>query len=447
MFVVWRVISPCHSIVFIMKCSNYNIIQEKGDFSYWYNCLTRHYFRLPLSLGRKVYECLQKQMYNHLPIILKEKLTEGGFIIPDDFDELRFIRRKNDEAIESKNYFLIILPTLNCNYRCWYCIQEHVVSKMDNDTLEKIKSHIDYMIDQEHISSLHIDWFGGEPLMYFKEIVVPISEHAKEKCRHAGIDFLNSSTTNGFFLNPTNIRDCLRLGFKQFQITLDGNREHHDTVKFINGCDSTFNHVLTNINNLLNQSSDVIMYLRINYTKDNLTEEIVDQVKQYIDPINRSKIVVTPRKVLQENVDRNFNAHIIKILDKFREAGFLVEYCNFISSYLPCYANKKYYNAINFNGNVVKCTACNDLYESNARGVLLNDGKIAWNNEFDKKYLQKSFENDKCLSCNKLPLCMGLCPREHFNGETYCKEKAISSSFENSIITLIDRSYEIEALK
>lgn len=49
-------------------------------------------------------------------------------------------------------------------------------------------------------------------------------------------------------------------------------------------------------------------------------------------------------------------------MDLFEAAGYRVNRLDIIWDFVPCYANRKYYNAINYNGDVLKCTACNDLY-------------------------------------------------------------------------------------
>ena len=159
--------------------------------------------------------------------------TSYIFIIDDDVDEINVIRKCHQEAVHSKDYFLIILPTLNCNFKCWYCIQEHIPSVMNPETFETLKRHIDYMIEEEKISSLHIDWFGGEPFMYFKKIIEPLSRYAIQKCEQHNIPFMNSATTNGYFINSDVSSLLTDLKFKQFQITLDGEKVFHDKVKFM----------------------------------------------------------------------------------------------------------------------------------------------------------------------------------------------------------------------
>lgn len=424
-----------------MKISQYNVITHRNNNSYWYNTLSKKFFRLPSPISEKVEDMIAADDLAALPALVHNKLLEGGFIIEDDTNEIEEIRRRHRERVEHKDYFLIILPTLNCNYHCWYCIQNHVESRMSEDTKARLKAHIDHMVDKEHITSLAIDWFGGEPFLYFDDVVVPLSEYAKKKCEDAGIQFSNSSTSNGYFLSKEVAEKCVELGFRHFQITLDGDKESHDKVKFQKGCESTFNHVLGNIDALLDLSNDMLLYLRINYTHKNISEEIVEQVNRHIKPDNRRKILITPRKVWQEGVDRSFSARLLNILDKFKVSGYNVQYWNPIMDYVPCYANRKYYNAINFNGHVVKCTACDDLYDEEPKGELLEDGVIRWHNGFDELYLSPTFENERCISCNKLPICMGLCPRNHINGGQWCQEESMESTFEDSIIDYIDRTY------
>ncbi|QCD36551.1 radical SAM protein [Muribaculum gordoncarteri] len=422
-----------------MKPSHYNYILSKDSKSYWYNGVSHKFFTLPIELGNKIKPLICN------PEILKEsapsfyqKLVDNEFIIDDNVDEIEVIRKRNLETIHSKDYFLVILPTLNCNYKCWYCIQNHIPSMMSQETITRVKKHIDYMIDERNITSLHIEWFGGEPFMYFKQVIAPISEYAIEKCDKAKIPFLNSATTNGYFLSSDKIKDLKRLKFSGFQITLDGDKGNHDKVKFQNGCDSAFVHTLGNIDKILSALKDMNIVLRINYTHKTLTNKIVSQINEYISPENRKQLTITPKKVWQESVDKNFQLSTISILDEFNDYGYNAARMEIVDNFVPCYANREYYNAINYNGGVVKCTACNDLYESNPPGQLQEDGKIEWKNNFDKLYQEKSYENPKCLNCKYLPVCMGICPRDHAKKRNYCKMDAQDSNIETSLIDFIE---------
>mgnify|MGYP003309187331 CR=1 FL=1 len=215
-----------------MNISNYNYVLYDGDYGYWYNALNNYYFRLSKNLSRKVENSLSNiSELAKAAEPLYKKLCNHGFIIADNINELEVIRERHRAAVDSKDYFLVILPTMNCNFKCWYCIQEHVPSKMDSSTIESLKKHINYMLEIEKIASLHIEWFGGEPFMFFRQVIVPLSEYAIQQCGVYNIPFINASTTNGYYLTPSVSQSLTDLKFKQFQITLDGEKEFHDNVK------------------------------------------------------------------------------------------------------------------------------------------------------------------------------------------------------------------------
>lgn len=425
-----------------MKTSKYNFILYGGEYGYWYNALTRSYFRLSRSLSKKVETLLPDlNVLEKKAESLYKKLCNYGFIVPNDIDELEVIRQKHYEAVHSKDYFLIILPTLNCNFKCWYCIQEHIPSIMNAGTFEAIKKHIDYMIEEKGITSLHIDWFGGEPFMFFGKIIEPLSRYAIETCEKHNIPFINTSTTNGYFINPDVSRVLSDLKFVQFQITLDGEKEFHDNVKFMKGCPSAFEHVLCNINNMLSLNPAIKIFLRINYTHKTLSEKIVPQVNNFISEANRSRVNITPKKVWQEAVDKNFSNVLQKILDDFEHSGYSVSRKNLTTNFLPCYVNQENYNAINYNGNVVKCTACDDIHKEHTKGKLSDDGQIIWEDNFDIQCQYPTFENERCLNCKRLPLCMGLCPRDYLNGATHCKYDVVDEVFENELLNSLIHQY------
>ncbi len=429
-----------------MKESFYNHVIYSGGWGYWYNALTNSYFRLSEELSRKVQDCFSSNekigLLESTPIFAK--LVDNGFIVKDDIDELSIIRERHKKAVDDKNYFLIILPTLNCNYKCWYCIQDHVPSIMDASTLRSICNHIDYMISQEHITSLHLDWFGGEPFMFFDKIIKPITKYAIKRCKEQNIPFMCGATTNGYFINGKISRQLTDLQFRQFQITLDGEKQYHDKVKFTKGCESTFDHVLGNINGILEYNDSVRIFLRINYTHDSLTENIVEQVNSFIDIRYRERVIITPKKVWQEAVDKKFSSILIPILDSFEQSGYMVARMDMLTSSIPCYVNRKYYNAISYNGHVVKCTACDDLYSTEPKGRLMPDGIIKWTDSYDELCTAPTFENERCLECNKLPLCMGQCPRDHLLGYRRCKYDVFDEDLETTLLDFLNNVYKSE---
>jgi len=425
-----------------MKPSKYNYVFYDKGYGYWFNSLNISFFRISANLSKKIETILNNGDINieDLPFIW-DKLHDNGFIVDDNVNEVDIVRKRNKEAIERPNYSLTILPTLNCNFKCWYCIQDHLPSIMSDETKCKIKKHLEYMIQVKKIKSLTLDWFGGEPFMFYHQVIKPISLYAKELCSIHNIPFYLSTTTNGYFINKEVGKEIVEMGFRSFQITLDGNKEYHDKVKFQNGCESTFDHVLRNIDGLISNSKDVFVSLRINYANKNLTEKIVEQVNKFIQPEHRSNITISPHKVWQEEPDPDFKQSINRILDRFNEAGYKVQRWNPAVGYVPCYASREYFTTINYNGHLLKCTACDDLYLDSPRGEINDDGSLHWNDNFDIKYKEASYENERCLNCKSLPLCMGRCPRDHFNGYDNCKYDNQDETLEDSIFEYLKQEY------
>ena len=71
---------------------------------------------------------------------LYAELVRGGAIVPDEEDEFGNLKRLGDEAERSpKSYRLILNPTIDCNFKCWYCYEDHIAgSKMGPETLRRV---------------------------------------------------------------------------------------------------------------------------------------------------------------------------------------------------------------------------------------------------------------------------------------------------------------------
>ena len=77
----------------------------------------------------------------------------------------------------------MVYPTQNCNLKCWYCYETHVLnSKMSEEVLENTKSYITKLCQNSTNRILRLTFFGGEPFLYYKDIVYPLLVHAKQEC-------------------------------------------------------------------------------------------------------------------------------------------------------------------------------------------------------------------------------------------------------------------------
>ncbi len=247
----------------------------------------------------------------------------------------------------------------------------------------------------------------------------------------------------GSFLTKDVVKQVKHLAFKKFQITIDGDREYHNKIKKKKTKDnsSSFDVTLQNINNALNELTNCSVILRINYDNKNIqSKQIVRQVNEILDEKNRNRVFLLFRKVWQIEFNKARKEAIKKMSNLCSSSGYVTSCGDFTHNFISCYADKKYYNAILYDGSVLKCTARTDLFNKKY-GELDNDGRVNWNKMFFEKYSKFcGFENKYCLQCKHLPICMGKCKMnydkraESDSLEDFCKKGSNDLKFNDLII-------------
>ena len=90
---------------------------------------------------------------------------------------------------------------------------------------------------------------------------------------------------------------------------------------------------------------------------------------------------------------------------------------------IRCYADRYYHSVINYNGKVYKCT----LRMEKENGILHDNGMIKWDNRIlTQLYSKATFDNNKCLGCKYLPLCLGPCSQNRTSFTCYYDLSEIS---------------------
>jgi uncharacterized protein len=356
-----------------------------------------------------------------------DKLIEWGFVIDENRNEIDTLKAKHRiAAIENRDYQLIINPTQECNFNCWYCYETHPRGYMTEKTIEKIKKHIRQMIEVHRITGLSVGWFGGEPLLYFDEVVYPISLYAKELCAGNQLPFGCGVTTNASKINSDMIKKMNEIALSNFQITLDGGEKRHNRIRNEKGKPS-FDIIVRNIYHLCEQIEDVRINLRINYDDKTLEDKSLVSIFKQIPGEYRKFITVDFQRVWQttrrsnnsnDNGDCNDSLQPVenqRKLDLHNMCYELGYRCTLPSAVFniglthKCYADRYYYAHINYDGKIYSCTA-RDYSEKQVFGELSDKGIISWKQDkIVGKIAKAPFENEMCLSCKYLPLCMGPC--------------------------------------
>jgi uncharacterized protein len=345
-----------------------------------------------------------------------KRFVEWGFIVPKEIDEIDRLRFNNKTAVFSdKFYRLIMNPTTDCIFNCWYCDQHSQdKGKMSGEVMDKIKKHIDYMVNIDRITGLHLDWFGGEPLMYFEEIMIPLSKYAMKILEKNKIPFINQITTNGYLIDKQMILKMKDLKLNIFQITIDGDEKRHNKIRNVNG-EPSFQRIIENINLILNTIPDSKITLRINFDDSTLKVSNFNNVFSLISKQYRARVFISLQRVWQtikKNTDENDNYELIKLRDSVLNLGYTVSETSafHIGRPIKCYGDRLYNTVIDYDGKIYKCTA----RTHKEAGSLNDDGSITWNHDtMTRLYAKPPFENEQCLACKHLPICLGTCIQNH----------------------------------
>jgi len=406
-----------------MKASKYNIFFPYDGKIVGFNSYSSEYIELEPMLYEMYDACLKQNNFEDLNEVHSEFynfLCLKEFLVDETLDELQRVKEysykiDNDET----QYELHINPTMNCNFKCWYCYETHIKdSKMGPETITNTLRHVENVFDEKkQLKNLNIGWFGGEPLLYYKKVVLPILEAVHTLSQKKGIYFSSSMTTNGLLINEEVIESAKKYNLTFFQITLDGNRELHDKIRFISEGRGSYDQIIKNIISLAKEQLTVLV--RINCTPETLNG-INDIAADFyhIDENVKRFLSFDFHAVWQEKEDLSEQLNSARLY--FRERGFVVQSGSQNTLENSCYGDHRNHATINYNGEVFKCTA-RDFTTKNSEGLLDESGNIKWNEKYEKR-LSMKFKNRPCLECSILPICGGGCTQQalEHEGVDYC---------------------------
>lgn len=427
-----------------MKSSFYNIFYPRDEKVVGYNSITDNFIVLEPILHDLFQASIQENQIAALKDVhvdLYDVLIEKGFVIDEDINELEVIKDiSNETDFNDSTYQLIINPTMNCNFKCWYCYETHIKdSKMNEATLEKVVKFVDNVLEQKKGTLKHfiLEWFGGEPLLYFEKTVVPILKDLHPKMIENDIYFRSGFTSNGLLINQDVIDKCKKYGVENFQITLDGHRERHNQVRFVNKKRGSYDDIVANMKLCLENELKVIA--RINVSNETISDllSVIDDFKD-VKPKHKKYLIFSFHEVWQE--EKDLTADISDIVEEFRRNNLRCAYIGESNASITdsCYADKINHATINYNGDVFKCTA-RDFETKSREGVLTNDGEIEWNEIFNKRIYDTRFQNKPCLECKILPICNGGCSQHRIENEN--EEYCIYGYDENRKVEIIKEKF------
>lgn len=161
------------------------------------------------------------------PAHLLAQLLEGGFLVPDGSDEVGIIGERYRQARRETPMTLTITTTMDCNLGCYYCYEERSEARLEERDVKAIVALAETRLRQSGRRALHVDWYGGEPLLNLPALEA--ASHALQAlCSRLGVAYGASVVSNGTAW-PENVAQFVAAhALRQVQISFDGLAPNHD---------------------------------------------------------------------------------------------------------------------------------------------------------------------------------------------------------------------------
>lgn len=359
---------------------------------------------------------LNNQYYNDI----KNKKTE----VSNQLEDMGFFKYKKYNSLE-----LMIMMSSDCNLKCEYCFETNKRKiNLNDNTMKKIIDFVKFNINEE-IEFIDITYTGGEPLLNFEKIVV-LSNNIKMICNEYNVRVYFSIITNGTLLTKEHLVYFNDNGFS-IQITLDGDKQTHDLIRFYDNREGTFDDILNIIKTIQNDYKYIFLNIRINICNnhfkqyENLIEYLIKEysnIRVYIDFLD---VVKTSPNYLSDEEKLDFYLNYLLLLKKNNKLS--------INNYFEggnCMIRNNQGITIDSNGDLYKCYSL----VGNKRFVLGNLNNIK--NVHNITPMVTHCNNKKC---EFYILCYGGCPFKKmvvYNElDNFCKYEFIKKM--NSLIFLV----------
>lgn len=439
-----------------MKISKYNnIIETDNEKKIAFNSITCALAEVDENF-MSIYNNIENIIYDELNAVNKElvdNMIEGGYIVKDEVDEFKLIKFNHLKAKYNTNSLgITIAPTLECNFACPYCYETPKKGYMS----EEIQSAIIKMVEARaaKINDLSITWYGGEPLLG-KDIIIALSTKFIEICERYNVVYNASMITNGYMLNEETVDKLKELKITDYQITIDGPPEIHNSRRKLKaGKGETFYRLINNIKLL--KSRDLKPHIRVNIDRTN--EGCIDELLRILKENYLNDIIINIGHVRGDTdacssiegeclSDKEYSEFEFEYKDLLKKHGFTnassLEYYP-KAKYNYCGADCISSFVVDAEGYMYKCwneigdvgTSIGNILEvidNNIEDSKANEEYTYVNNL--RYMLWSPFEFEDCRKCWLLPICMGGCPYNGMQNKNLPKCEKWRYTIENSMLT------------
>lgn len=314
----------------------------------------------------------------------------------------------------------IVLPTMNCMLNCKYCYEEKNNIIIDSNFMDDFYNAIINYHNENQITSIGIEWYGGEPLLLYDKII-SFTQKLNKFCNEKNIRHTYSMTTNGFLLTYDRAEQLIAEGINSFQITLDGMSNTHDSLRPQKNGTGSWHTITNNLIALKKSTLNFNVMIRVNYNEEVLID--LPEFHEFILNNFDNRFTIFYHVISKWGGENDENLNVIDPGTSQYIDNVLVEEA--VNSGLKpkmhfdfanncgrvCYANRPYFYILSYDRKLRKCTFTDEKHDCvNVVGNLIpNSFKFDYNKLFNFIIPDYKLMYEKgCFDCSILPICQGL---------------------------------------
>ncbi len=365
---------------------------------------------------------IMEQLDEHHPAI--ERFAKRGIIA--NFDEKATLETMGRAACAGAHgVSLTICPTMNCNFSCPYCFEDRRPGKMSPEVQDDVVNLTRRMLETGREKSLHVTWFGGEPLLAI-DVIESLSERLMALAEAFHADYSAGIITNGYLLSQKNIDLLDRCRVRSSQVSLDGLGEKNDATRRLAGGGPTFARIT---DNLRKNKIPFRVDIRQNVQQSNLGE--VPKMKAFIEELaeeSGNTLIYYPSPVTGSEAAEARGEQLRILSGEESSEIFLRQEALRYSAGSGhfCGANRLFSTGVDETGRLFKCwEIAGDPAFSFADARDWDPARpleTAFNPDALIRYLNTAMplDDEECSECVWLPICAGGCPHRRLHGHKFC---------------------------
>ncbi|WP_123891971.1 hypothetical protein [Candidatus Chryseobacterium massiliense] len=138
-----------------VKFSRYNNYVFYDNYYILHNGVTSNFLLLEQDLYDLLNAAVNENNLEYLQEIHKDfydALLNEGFLVDNEKNELQdLLKEFHDLTYDDSHFEVHINPTMNCNFKCWYCYETHIKkSRLDEKTIKKIQLLFNSIVKDNH---------------------------------------------------------------------------------------------------------------------------------------------------------------------------------------------------------------------------------------------------------------------------------------------------------